>query len=83
MSRRILSLEEIWGAMSTGRLVMIIIWSSGYRYQGVILNRKPDEFGNPEDGTTILLFHFEGKRLDEAGVGGVFPVTPGQVFVDT
>jgi len=83
MSTKILSLEEIWDAMSTGRLVMIIIWSLKYRYQGVILNREPDEFGNPADGTTTLFFHFEGKRLDEAGIGGVFPVTPGQVFVDT
>lgn len=83
MSTRILSLQEIRDAMSTGRLVMIVIWSSKYPYKGVILNRKPDEFGNPEDGTTTLLFHFEGKRVNEDGIGGIFPVTPGQVFVNT
>jgi hypothetical protein len=79
MARRFLTAEEVRQGISTEKPVFLI-FPFGDVYRGFVVKETP--LIKMPDGERVATFDFHGDHTEKQGVGGSFPVIPGQLFVE-
>lgn len=79
MARKVLSLKEIYDAMSSGQQVSFMIWAAPHTYVGKVVRRIADTRLYPSEVRPAFVFCGE---IPGKGVGGSFEVVAGQLFTE-